>query len=136
MKKVTITYSVKRTYPLEPYANITPCYSITEEIEVEDDYNPSLELARLKKVMREELNEEAKRIKHKDMTYMTPSQGYQIGKLTKEIFKIDPEFDGHEECKKFDAPCIPSLTEKNAGKFITHLEVCLKKLKENQQENK
>ncbi len=62
MKKVTITYSAKRTFPLENYANLTPCYSITEELTVPDDYVPTEDFERLREAVTEELGKERKRV--------------------------------------------------------------------------
>lgn len=132
MKKITITYSLERKFPIESYGNFTPYHSITEEYNAPEDYDVGKEFARLKKKIRGEVQEEAYRIKEKDLSYVNDSQIYQIGQLTKQILKLDPEFDTTEECKAFHSTCVFSLTHSNAILFLEHLEKCLRKRKEKQ----
>ena len=132
MKKITVTYSLERKFPVEQYGNFTPYHSITEEYNVPEDYDVSKEFARLKKKVRAEVQEEAYRIQKKDLTYVDDSQIYQIGQLTKQILKLDPDFDTTKECKAFHSPCVFSLTHSNATLFIDHLKECLKNQNEKQ----
>lgn len=121
-KKIIINYCNKRTFNLGDYENTAPIHTITEEVELNDgevytteDYEK--DFARLKRIVRDQMREEAIRVKSKDMSYMSSTQFTQIGLLAKKKGKsID------EEVKKMGWPSIGSLSAQAAETLIHNLE--------------
>ena len=121
-KKITINYCSKRTFNLGDYENIAPIHTITEEIELNDgdDYTADeyhKDFARLKKIVRNEMHEEALRVKTKDMTYPSAQQVSKILSLCKE-----KKLDVDEQVKKTGYPSLGGLTAKAAEELINNLK--------------
>lgn len=121
-KKITINYCQKRTFNLGDYENIAPIHTITEEIELnegedftERDYQEAF--AKIKKLVRNELQEEAYRVKTKDFTYADELTTVLILKEAK-ARKLDLD----EILKQNGYASVLSLTATQATKLLNQIK--------------
>lgn len=120
-KKITVNYCSKRTFNLGDFENIAPIHTLTEEIELNEgeDYTDKQyheDFARLKKIVRNEMQEEALRVKSKDMSYPSFKQVSQILSLCKKL-KLNVD----EVVLEAGFPSLMTLTAKVATEIINNL---------------
>jgi hypothetical protein len=121
-KKITIGYCAKRTFNLSNYENIVPVHTVTEEIELEhgEEYTGEqyrADFARLKRLIRDEMAEDAMRVKNRNMGYPSERQINEILSLCK-----TQKLDVDEVVNTEGYPSLGSLTAKAATIIIHNLK--------------
>lgn len=120
-KKITINYCSKRTFNLGDYENIAPIHTVTEEIELNEgeeytDQQYHNDFARLKRITRKEMEEEALRVKAKDFSYPSAQQISKILSLCKE-----QKLNVDEVVLEAGFPSLMTLTARVAQEIINNL---------------